>query len=118
MATHAKVNVSEIVDASKIGSFHVAIGVICGMCLMIDGFDVQAMGYAAPALIRDWQIGGPAALGPVFSAALFGILVGSLMFSTIADKIGRRPMLITATFFFSILTFITGMTQSINQLLL
>jgi MFS transporter, AAHS family, 4-hydroxybenzoate transporter len=115
MAT-AKINVADIVDSGNIGSFHVAIGVLCGMCLMIDGFDVQAMGYAAPALIRDWQIAGPA-LGPVFSAGLFGILVGSLAFSTLADKVGRRPMLIAATFFFSILTFLTGMTTSINQLL-
>ena len=71
MATLAKVNVADIVDNSKIGSFHVAIGVLCGMCLMIDGFDVQAMGYAAPALIKDWGLAGPV-MGPVFSAALFG----------------------------------------------
>ena len=116
MATQAKINVADIVDSSKIGAFHIAIGALCGMCLMIDGFDVQAMGYTAPALIRDWGIAGPA-LGPVFSAGLFGILVGSLVFSTVADKVGRRPMLITATFFFSILTFLTGRTNSIGELL-
>src|SRR5207249_11831936 len=67
-------------------------------------------------LIRDWQIPG-SGMGPVFSAALFGILVGSLTFSTLADKIGRRPMLITATLFFSVLTFLTSQAASINQLL-
>jgi AAHS family 4-hydroxybenzoate transporter-like MFS transporter len=116
MAT-SKINVADVVDSSGIGAFQVGIGVLCGMCLMIDGFDVQAMGYAAPALIRDWQIAG-SSLGPVFSAALLGILFGSLVFSTVADKIGRRPMLITATFFFSVLTFLTSQTNSINQLLL
>src|SRR4030095_3701315 len=116
MATQAKVNVADIVDNSKVGSFHVAIGVLCGMCLMIDGFDVQAMGYAAPALIRDWALAGPV-MGPVFSAALFGILVGSLTFSTLADKIGRRPMLITATLFFSILTLATAPAANLNQLM-
>src|SRR3954471_24128710 len=116
MAIQSTVNVADIVDNSKIGSFHAAIGVLCGMCLMIDGFDVQAMGYAAPALIRDWQIPG-SAMGPVFSAALIGILVGSLTFSTLADKIGRRPMLIISTLFFSVLTFLTARAGSINQLL-
>jgi AAHS family 4-hydroxybenzoate transporter-like MFS transporter len=116
MATQAKVNVADIVDSSKVGSFHVAIGVLCGMCLMIDGFDVQAMGYAAPALIRDWALAGPV-MGPVFSAALFGILIGSLTFSTLADKIGRRPMLIIATLFFSVLTFATAQAANLNQLM-
>jgi AAHS family 4-hydroxybenzoate transporter-like MFS transporter len=116
MATQAKVNVADIVDSSKVGSFHISIGVLCGMCLMIDGFDVQAMGYAAPALIRDWALAGPV-MGPVFSAALFGILVGSLTFSTLADKVGRRPMLITATLFFSVLTFATAQAANLTQLM-
>jgi MFS transporter, AAHS family, 4-hydroxybenzoate transporter len=116
MATQAKVNVAELVDSSKVGSFHISIGVLCGMCLMIDGFDVQAMGYAAPALIRDWALAGPV-MGPVFSAALFGILVGSLTFSTLADKVGRRPMLITATLFFSVLTFATAQAANLTQLM-
>ena len=117
MATHAKINVADVVDGSKVGAFQLGIGLLCGMCLMIDGFDVQAMGYTAPALIRDWGIAG-SVLGPVFSAGLVGILIGSLVFSTLADKVGRRPMLITATFFFSILTFLTARTNSINELLL
>jgi AAHS family 4-hydroxybenzoate transporter-like MFS transporter len=84
--------------------------------LMIDGFDVQSMGYAAPALIKDWNIPS-AALGPVFSAGLFGILVGSLVFSTAADKVGRRPMLIIAALFFSVMTFWTARANSIAELL-
>src|SRR5213079_499078 len=87
MENTTKINISEIIENSKIGGFQVGIGILCGACLMIDGFDVQSMGYAAPALIKDWNIPS-VALGPVFSAGLFGILVGSLVFSTAADKIG------------------------------
>src|SRR5262245_43119339 len=116
MAASTKVNISDLIDNGKIGTFHLAIGTLCGMCLMIDGFDVQAMGYAAPALIRDWHI-AQSGLGPVFSAALVGILIGSLFFSTLADKIGRRPMLIVASLFFSLLTFWTARTNSIGELL-
>ena len=115
MTRHERVNIADIVDSSPIGSFHVALGIMCGMCLMIDGFDIQAIGYAAPALIKDWHVAG-SALGPVFSAALFGILVGSLGLSVLADKVGRRPILITATLFFSVLTFLAGQTSTLNQL--
>jgi AAHS family 4-hydroxybenzoate transporter-like MFS transporter len=117
MATTRKINISEVVENSKMGAFHTVVGILCGLCVMIDGFDVQALGYAAPALIKDWKIAG-SALGPVFSAALFGVLIGSLAFSVVADKIGRRPMLIVATLFFSIMTFWAGRVNTINELLL
>jgi len=116
METTTKINVSDIIENSRLGAFQVGIGILCGACLMIDGFDVQSMGYAAPALIKDWNIPS-AALGPVFSAGLFGILLGSLIFSTAADKIGRRPMLIIATLFFSAMTFLTARANSIPELL-
>src|SRR5262249_48891520 len=116
MESTAKINVSDVIENSKLGAFQIGIGILCGVCLMIDGFDVQSMGYAAPALIKDWNIPS-ASLGPVFSAGLFGILVGSLIFSTAADKIGRRPMLIIATLFFSAMTFWTARTNSIAELL-
>jgi len=41
----------------------------------MDGFDVQSMGYVAPAIAQDWRI--PAAdLGPVFGRVQFGREVG------------------------------------------
>ena len=110
------IDISEVIDKSKVGVFQVGIFVLCGLCLIIDGFDVQAMGYVAPALIKDWHVAGPA-LGPVFSAALFGVLVGSLLFSMLADKIGRRPVLIGATVFFGLMTLWTGRANSMNELL-
>jgi AAHS family 4-hydroxybenzoate transporter-like MFS transporter len=52
----------------------------------------------------------------VFSAANFGVLIGSLVFSTIADKIGRRPVLVGATLFFAVMTIATAYAQNIDQL--
>jgi AAHS family 4-hydroxybenzoate transporter-like MFS transporter len=74
------------------------------------------MGYAAPAVLADWGIPGPL-LGPVFAAANFGVLLGALLFSMLADKIGRRPVLVWATFFFAVMTIATAYAQNIQQLL-
>jgi MFS transporter, AAHS family, 4-hydroxybenzoate transporter len=116
-ATQSLVNVTDVVDRSHVGRFQITIFALCLFCLIMDGFDVQALGYAAPAIIQDWRI-GPAALGPVFGAANFGVLVGSLLFSMVADKIGRRPVLIGATFFFSVLTILTARAANVQELLL
>jgi len=109
------VDISAVIDKSKIGSFQVGVFVLCALCLIMDGFDVQALGYLAPAIIKDWQL-APAQMGPVLSAALVGILVGSLLFSMLADRFGRRPVLIFATLFFSLITLWTGLAGSISEL--
>ena len=82
----------------------------------MDGFDVQALGYVAPQILREWDIPN-AALGPVFGAGNFGVLIGALLFSTMADRVGRRPVIIAATLFFSILTLATARASSVNELL-
>ena len=111
-----QVNVSDLLETTPIGPLQIRVFTLSMLCLIMDGFDVQAMGYVAPALIRDWGIGGPA-LGPVFAAANFGVLLGSLIFSMVADKIGRRPVMVVATFFFSVLTIATAYAQDLTQLL-
>ena len=114
MATRT-INIPELLANSTVGPLQRRVFILCALCLIIDGFDVQAMGYVAPALVPDWKI-DRSALGPVFSAANFGVLIGSLVFSTIADKIGRRPVLVGATLFFAVMTIATAYAQNIDQL--
>jgi AAHS family 4-hydroxybenzoate transporter-like MFS transporter len=45
------------------------------------------------------------------------VLLGSLVFSMVADKIGRRPVLIGATLFFSVMAIATAYAQNVPQLL-
>ena len=110
------VNVSERIDASPIGRLQIATFAICLLCLIMDGFDVQALGYVAPEIVRDWRVPN-AALGPVFGAANFGVLVGSLAFSMVADRVGRRPILVGATLFFGAMTLAAARTSSVGELL-
>src|SRR5688572_7671588 len=111
----AKINIADMLANSTVGPLQRQVFLLCGLCLIIDGFDVQAMGYVAPAVLADWKVPGPQ-LGPVFAAANFGVLIGSLVFSTLADKIGRRPVLVGATLFFATMTIATAYAQNIDQL--
>ncbi|CAM2191740.1 MFS transporter, AAHS family, 4-hydroxybenzoate transporter [Paraburkholderia kururiensis] len=96
--------------------FQVLLLVLCGLCLVIDGFDAQAMGYVAPSVIGEWHV-SKTALGPVFSASLFGMLLGALGLSVLADRIGRRPVLIGATAFFAAAMLATPFVTTIAQLM-
>lgn len=110
------INITDTIDNSQLRSFQIGVFVLCGLCLIMDGFDVQAWGYVAPSLFGEWGI--PSAAGRVASVTLIGVLVGSLLFSMLADKIGRRPVLIGATLYFSALTLLTAQVTTLDQLLL
>ena len=111
-----QVSIAELIDGSRIGSFQIRMFVLCALCLIIEGFDVQAMGYVAPAVIP--ELGLPReAMGNILASANFGLLIGSMIFTAMADKIGRRPVLVGSTFAFGILTIMTARATSAEELL-
>src|SRR3989304_4050779 len=116
MEAGPKINVASVIDNSPIGSFQIVLLALCAACLVMDGFDVQALRFVAPATTQERQI-PPSALGTVFGAGNFGVLLGSVLFTMLADKIGRRPVLIAATFFFSIMSFLTALAGNASELL-
>jgi AAHS family 4-hydroxybenzoate transporter-like MFS transporter len=109
------INITDTIDNSRVRSFQIGVFVLCGVCLIMDGFDVQAWGYVAPSLFTEWHMASAA--GRVASVTLIGVLIGSLLLSMLADKIGRRPVLIGATLYFSALTLLTARVTSLDQLL-
>ena len=110
------INIGETLENSRIGPLHIRVFALCMVSLIMDGFDVQIMGYVGPAIVADWKI-DRSQLGPVFAAANFGVLIGALLLSMLADKIGRRPVLVGATLAFSVMTIATSYAQTLEQLL-
>jgi MFS transporter, AAHS family, 4-hydroxybenzoate transporter len=105
------------IDRGGIGSLQWRVLTLCGLCLVLDGFDVQAIGYLAPAIAEDWGT-RPAALGVVFSAGLVGMVLGSFVLSSLADRLGRRPVLIFATLLAGLAMSATSLVDNVHQLLL
>jgi len=115
MAPAVKIDISDLIDTSRIASLQVGIFILCSVCLFTVGFDWQALGYVAPAVVQDFRIPN-AALGPVFGAANVGFLIGAVAVSMLADKIGRRPVLIGATVFFAVVALFTAGATSLSEL--
>lgn len=62
---------------------------------LADGIDVVVMSVTAPSVAADWGL-KRAALGPLFSAALFGMAIGAAGLAPLSDRLGRRSLLVTA----------------------
>lgn len=108
--------IADIIDARPLGKRQYIILAICSILMVLDGFDVQSVSYAAPAILQDWQI-EKSQLGAVFGSGLFGLLSGSLIFSYFSDKFGRRPILLWSTLFFAVCMMATGFVQNAEQLI-
>ena len=72
--------------------------VLLGFMLnLADGIDVVAMSVTAPSVAASWGL-ERAALGPLFSAALFGMAIGAAGLAPLSDQLGRRLLLVAAMF--------------------
>jgi len=87
------VDVAEVIDAARFGSLALLVSVLTTLALIFDGFDIQAIAFAAPRLIAEWGI-DRAALAPILAAGLIGMFVGSLVLGVIGDRYGRRRALL------------------------
>ena len=87
------VDVADYIDAQPIGAFQIRLLLTCAAVLFLDGFDTPAIGDVVPAMAREWHL-DKAALGPVFSAGLFGLMIGALSLGPLADRIGRKRIIV------------------------
>jgi benzoate transport len=110
------IDVGKLIDDSKLNSVSISVIVLCGLIMLMDGYDYQIISVAAPLIKKEWNISnGP--FGWVFSAAFLGYLFGAIIFGTLSDKIGRKKTLILAACFFSVGTLLVYFANSLSSLI-
>jgi AAHS family 4-hydroxybenzoate transporter-like MFS transporter len=101
---------------ARLGRFEITVIAACAAAIFFDGFDAQAVGYVGPSLIKSFRI-APSALGPVFSAGLVGIMLGALFIAPLADRVGRRPVILCSILIFAAFSLATAWADSPAALL-
>ncbi|QDJ11741.1 Vanillate transporter (plasmid) [Roseomonas mucosa] len=93
---------------------------VVGICIFInllDGFDVLAMAFTAPAIAKEWGL-QPTELGILFSAGLAGMATGSVLLSPLADRYGRRVSILICLALMTVGMLLSAAVQSTTQLLI
>lgn len=89
--------------------------VVCVCLNIIDGFDVMVMAFTAPSVSAEWSLSG-AQIGLLLSAGLFGMAAGSIFLAPLADKIGRRLLILICLAIAGISMLACGLVHSHSML--
>ena len=109
------INVSEVIDTSAVGGFQLRAFVLCAAVLFVDGFDVQGITYVVPTLTREWGL-VRGQLWPALTGGLVGVMLGAMLLAPLADRVGRRKVIVYSCVAFGVLTLLTPLVESLRPL--
>lgn len=107
----------DVIDNRQIGAKQYEVLALCLLVAVLDGFDTQVVGFLVKPMADSLGI-APSAFGPVFAAALFGLMVGALLLAPLADCIGRKKVLIASVLTFGLFALLTAFVERYDELLL
>ena len=109
------VNVQHAIDGAKVSVLQWKIIICCFLIVAADGLDTAAIGFIAPAIMTEWGLSRPA-LTPLFMSGLLGLTLGALLFGPLADRLGRKNILIFSTFFFGLMCLLSAFSPNLTVL--
>lgn len=87
---------------------------LCWLTVLIEGFDLVALGATSLALQHDGRLHfTPASLTMVATVTLVGVAIGAAFVTPLADVIGRRKVLIASVVSFSLLTIVLPLAPNV-----
>ena len=105
--TAQTMNVNAVIDNAKFKPFHLSIVLWCLFIVIFDGYDLAINGVTLPLLMQEWGMTSVQA-GLLASTALAGMMFGAMVFGMLADKIGRKKVILICVTLFSGFTFLGG----------
>ena len=89
---------------------------VCFLIAAVEGYDIQAFGVAAPRMVPELGL-DPGQQGWAASAAMIGLVIGAFVGGWLADRVGRKPVLLGSVAAFGLFSLATAMSGSYETLL-
>lgn len=109
------VDVEAVMDGTRFGGLPLLVMMCTAAILVLDGFDIQVIGFAAPAIAAELGL-QRSDLVPVLAASLIGMTLGGFVLGPWGDRRGRRPALILSVLTFGLGTLLTATASGVAEL--
>jgi len=110
------VDVGVILAESRLTFLPILVLVLSFLVIMLDGYDLICLSFVAPQLARIFDI-PVASFGPVFTAGYIGIMVGGVAIGPLADRFGRKKILIFSVALFGLFSLLPIADLSYSHLI-
>jgi MFS transporter, AAHS family, 3-hydroxyphenylpropionic acid transporter len=90
--------------------------VLCAIVILLEGFDIQAAGVSATKLALAFNL-APFGKGIFLGASAVGIFISSLLGGFLADKYGRRPVVVSGVLIFGLFSLSTLLANGFGTLI-
>jgi MFS transporter, AAHS family, 4-hydroxybenzoate transporter len=110
----ANIDLNDLIDGQILRPASILFLVVAALVLISDGFDLSAMGYVAPELVKVWHV-MPRRLVAVFSAGIVGLLLGAPLLSFVGDRVGRKKAILIGLSIFGTVSLFTMGAKSLHQ---
>ena len=115
MPAAERVDVQHVIDSSPLSLLQYVVITLCFLIVFLDGYDTAIIGFVAPVLRTEWNV-PPPELRPLLTAALFGLALGALAAGPLADRFGRKSVLVGAVVVFGLLSLLSAFTRGLTEL--
>lgn len=112
-----QLDIAKILDEAKLGLPQLIVIGLCFAAQAIDGFDMLILPNTAPLVLKALHI-EPSRFGLLVSVSLCGMLVSGFIGGMLADKIGRRGLILCGLLAFGALTLAKAYVGTYNSLLI
>jgi AAHS family 4-hydroxybenzoate transporter-like MFS transporter len=108
-------SIDEFIDLQPVSRFQRMVFFLCFLVATLDGFDAACISFVGPAIRAHWQVSA-VALSPVFGAGLLGTMAGSVLLGPVADRLGRKTVLVSSVLLFGVASLASAFSPDIHFL--
>ena len=102
------IDVGRVLDEGPWGGYQRLLVALIALAIVFDGADIQVLGIALPAMMRDWAV-ARGVFAPILAAGMLGMMLGAAVAGMTGDRLGRKVALLSSVLVFGVLTTATSM---------